>query len=425
MKPRHMALGYSLESVLYQGKSALYADLVAVYRDALAGDTTSLARVAQVVHAHTGMAFTTHLYDGYSLTDYDVTVYFLPFDVNHILRDPILATQSGEHYDLERFRPLLKAGRGSTTRQGTLTGIFTQVPAQLWVTRSLFNGYLSAEELAALTLHEVGHVYNYLDLMGRTVATTLAISETQAILNTTTDLAERTHAIASLVKVFDLSHVDEAALAANEEPEAIQYVLIRDCVSTLMADLGQESLFGAETEFAADGYAVRMGAAAPLGSALVKLAKARGHRQLLTRTTYAAVNATKLAALLVLSIYPPALYVASVVSALVIALTAFAPLNRNTPVERLEAAHGELVAILKDRSLPREKVTELVQDAKYVSHLRESLMDRVGVLNHLWNTLLPSKRRLYNQVQFQRTVSKLVNNELFTKAAELSTMMSS
>jgi hypothetical protein len=415
MKRPPALLVASTEALLYQGRSPLYQELTGVYHDVLAGDSAALARVAKIITHYTKIAVTVHAQDW---DGYDVAVYFYPIDVNHVLRDRCFEKE-GDVYQLNPLSALLKSGKGSVNAKGGVDGVFTLFPAQIWVSKGMVDGTFTAEELAAMTLHEVGHIYSYFDTLGRTTVTSLAIAETQKALSATVDLEQRTHVVENTVKFLQLDGVDAGALAAPGEERAFEYIVIRNTVAKLSADQGQPKLFGGEIEFLADSYAVRMGAAKPLTSAHFKMAHLNRNIQARDRSNYVIVEGVKVACLLVAALSPQTLLIGALIASLCIACGRNDLINRDTPLERLAAVHGDLVALLKDRSLPRERVNELLLDAQFVSSLRETLTEHSTLVTYLWLTLSPSRRKLYKQIALQRQIGDLVNNDIFVHAAAL------
>lgn len=408
----------SLEALQFRGTTPLYQDLRMIYLDALAGEEKALERIASVIRKRTGILLSTLIYES---PHADLSIYFIPFDINGVFRSPELQNHPGTKVDFGHLKPLLQGQQGQTTDRGAVKGIFTKIPCQLVLTTGLLQGKeLTAEELAAMTLHEVGHAYGYFDTLGRCLATSLAVAQTQAILAETKDLATRKHAIASAAKVLHLGEIDATSLAAPEEAKSVDYVFIRDTVAKLASDLGSEKLFGGEVEYLADSYAVRSGASQPLLSGMMKLYKASSNAQLRKRGEYVLVEGLKVGVLLAGALHPAILATASLLAGLAIANQSKSSfVSRNTPIERVEAVHGELVQLLKDRTLPASLRESLLSDVQFVSGVREQLAENLTLVTHLWLTLSPTRRKHYKQVKLQQELNQLINNDLFVQAAKL------
>lgn len=419
MKRSRQLLTPSVEALLYRGDSPLFHELKLIYADVLGGDHTALSRIASVIKNHTKMDISFLVSE---CTYPDMSISFVPFDVNNVLRDGGFEKMEGKTFNIDTYQKLLAGGRGGVDSRGAVSGVFTKIPATIVVSRVMLSGGYTADELAAGTLHEVGHLYGYFDMMGRSIATSVLIAQTEHELAKTTDLAHREQIVDNITKVLGFEGLDTTELAKNGQEQTLQLVLVRNTVEKLLGDMGDAKLFGTEVEFLADSYAVRSGAAQPLTSLYLKLAKAGRHVQTTSRLEYVATEAFKGALLVAGMVAPATMVVTGLIAGLCIAAAGSHASDRNTPVERLEAVYADLVAALKDTSLPRELKESLVQDIQFVSGLREQLVKRSTVVAKLWQTLSPSHRRNVKQSKVQQEISKLVNNELFAKAAHLSTL---
>lgn len=416
----------ALEAVLYRGQSALYVILLGVLKDALAGDIGWTGVVSALIREHTGILMDVVVDDAHPT--YYAQIYWKPFDVNHVFRqeeykrypDPKVT------YNLAPYRILLGDGQGWLEDTGRVRGAFAKIPVELWIGKKMLDGTFTVEELAAVILHEIGHVYTYFETMGRTVATALAIADAESILASSDDVKTREHAIAVVGKYLHFpDDFDAATLAEPGQESTFQAVAIRNAVvAGLHGDTGDHRLFNGESEFLADSYAVRMGAAQPLVSANVKLAKFHYDPHAVGRLEFMTTSALKMGFFVAAFLFPPAGALATLYGAYALISQRSASTQRNTPVERLEAVHGDLVAISKDRRLPKAILEQVIQDFNFVAGLREQLTENLTISMVIWSTLVPSHRRAYQQVQLERQIQKLVNNDIYMQAAKLKHMAS-
>jgi hypothetical protein len=420
----------SVEALLYRGESPLFHELKLVAADVLTGDRSGIDRIASLIRTHTKMDITLRVLD---LPYPELYIYWQAFDVNEVTRSDFFESWVGSRIDNRMYAQLLGGGKGAVNNRGAVDGVFTKIPAEITLSTKMLDGFVTAEELAAGLLHEIGHFYDYFDIVGRVVATSFLIQQTMQQLQGVSDLALRHQVVDNAVKILQFEGVDTEALASPKEEHAIEYVFIRNTVKAIHADMGDHKLFGAETEFLADSYAVRSGAAKPLTSLVMKLAKDGRNIQAISRLQYIVTEACKFAYFFTgvaataagAALGAPTLVgVAGLISALTVAGSAMSDSSawRNTPVERLEAIHADLVNLLKDQTLPSDQKEALLTDVQFVSGLREQLVERRPVMQYLWNTLSPGRKRNIKQITLQREITKLVHNELFVKAAKLSTV---
>lgn len=425
------SLSASNEALLYRGESPLFHELKIVFKDVMAGDRSGLERLSAIIKQHTHMEISVRVLD---MPHADLYLCLQSFNVNEVTRSEIFDNFIGQTIDVRDYALLLQGGKGSVDSRGAVKGIFTKIPAEITVTTKMLDpAFITAEELAAGFLHEIGHFYDYFDIMGRVVATSFLIQQTQLQLQGVTDLAQRHQIVDNSVKILQFEGIDTEALADPKEQGAIEYVFIRNTVKAIHADMGDHKLFGAETEFLADSYAVRSGAAKPLTKLLVKMAKDGKDIQAVSRLRYVVTEACKFGFFFVgvtaaaggaiVGAAAMASY-AGLISAMAVATSAMMDTSawRNTPIERLEAVHADLVNLLKDQTLPSDQKEHLLSDVQFVSGLREQLVERSQIMQYIWTSLSPGRRRNVKQITLQREITKLVHNQLFVKAAQLTTI---
>lgn len=416
------------EALRYNQRSQLYQLLTAMCHDYLEGkDPKAILRASDIIKHETHMDIRVEVFEASRPAAF---ILHMQIDPNHILRDPSLLSMEGERVSLRAFAQLLKEVKASVDENGAVYGAFTKFPATLYLANSLMDGSFSPEEIAALMLHEIGHQYSYFDMMGRTLLGSVAIAQLEEQLASTDALEDRTHYLANTAMVLDLSNVDARELADPDKAGQVRYVFIRDFIAKLAADQGSERVFNGEAEFLADSYAVRQGAAKPLVSAYVKLAKAHRDPQFLSKKAHVATEATK-AALTILTVgaastifLPVTMTIGTVIAGMMMSVAAQDLTERNTPAERLEAIHHDLVAILKDRSLPKGEQNAVLHDIEYVSMLSEEVRENQTLLGMIMRSISGPARKRYKQIEFQRELGRLIHNDLFVKAAQLKQLAS-
>ncbi|MNI42524.1 hypothetical protein D3C73_968230 [compost metagenome] len=92
------------------------------------------------------------------------------------------------------------------------------------------------------------------------------------------------------------------------------------------------------------------------------------------------------------------------------------------PEARLARMKRELVASLKDKTLPPQQRKALVDDIDAVDALLAKIDDKRGLMELFYTSVLPSGRRQYQQLRFQVELEKLVNNQLFVTAEKLTNL---
>jgi hypothetical protein len=94
------------------------------------------------------------------------------------------------------------------------------------------------------------------------------------------------------------------------------------------------------------------------------------------------------------------------------------------PTERLRRARSNLVQAMKDLSLESSDRRRILEDIEFIDNLTKDMIDRRTLLNLIWISLTPNRRKQHNQIKFQKELESLINNDLFVSAGKL-TLMSS
>lgn len=424
--PYPPSLRASLEAMIYRGSSPLFRALTRSFTDALEGDERALVRIGSVIRDHTKLAIT---FEPMAARDYDAFILVPIINANHVLNGldakevKTLVDAPSVQKDFEALRKHLDGQKGSVDGRGVAHGVFTKIGAELNFSKAFLDGAFSAEECAAVTLHEIGHLYTSLDAMWRTTSVSILIEETAQAILKEPDPTKRVALMDARQSVFtfkDGDRLDASAIAQDAHPdETYRSIQIRNFVDALANQVSPRSVYNAEGEFEADAFAVRHGAGRYLASALAKIYRAAHHVQTLSTGAIVATGAMNVALGVVLALYPPALAVAGLATGLYLASQRQATIYRNTPVERLESIHNDLVAILKDRKLTRAQAQDVLEEIKFVDGLRATLTERPALTSLIWRAISPATRLAYRQERFQRDVSQFVNNDLFIRAAEL------
>ena len=168
--------GMTFENMARQS-GRLYADLTNAYaqlRSSGKFTTEDVKRVGftEIIRAHTGMYAEVAIETKYKLGAF---IALPPIDKNHVFvqnywRERFAGSELGEALVALRDNP-----RGTVdTQSGMVGGVFKELRVTINMGQSLVMGSeLSAEELAAITLHELGHAYTYFLHLGTTVSSAL------------------------------------------------------------------------------------------------------------------------------------------------------------------------------------------------------------------------------------------------------------
>lgn len=297
-----------------------------------------------------------------------------------------------------------------------VTGIFSElnncllIPAY-WFYLSKSNPvYLNADEIAAVLLHEVGHAFTNLEFLGRSFSTNQVLAGVSRALSSN-DARIKEVVFSTASSLEKLTPEQTAALKACENEKEAAVILLSAAVLNSRSSLGDSVYDSVSCEQLADQYAARCGAAKALIFALDKT-NLGGLRK--ARSTYDA--------LVILT------FVVSTFGLGFLALLMFSSNNYgyvatyDNYASRIRRVKHELIEQLKDTELSREQKQTIVEEIAMVDKLEKLGNDNLSWMDTFSYFTNPVFRSRHNFQELQKELEKLAHNNLFVKAAQLSTL---
>ncbi|TRI78521.1 hypothetical protein FG612_024595, partial [Salmonella enterica subsp. enterica serovar Typhimurium] len=154
-------------------------------------------------------------------------------------------------------------------KNAKLSGELSKVPSPLWLTPKLLTGIeLTDLEVAAIILHEVGHVYYYFRTLMRTVVTNLIADAAANRMMQTEDPTVRLKVVKDVERMLNTKVNQPETICKEMSKENIYMHLVTDILLERPFVTGSEGFANRTWERAADDFAARFGAAPYLASAL-------------------------------------------------------------------------------------------------------------------------------------------------------------
>ncbi|MND14864.1 hypothetical protein D3C81_483420 [compost metagenome] len=372
--------------------------------------------VAAIIKRHTGLTV-----DFKIDKSNDINAYVIPPMVDK--NNPLIYDWWKPHVENTDVKKFIKMKRSDIIKgsvdlaRGKVDGIFSEIVHQMFIHRGLVDTLLlSDEEKAAICLHEVGHLFTYYEFLGHTLTTNVILHAATQSFFKSDDVLKRTQILDETCKALDISLDDPEALVKCTNKEVFQTVVLRKAVLEAKSSLGSGIYDITATEALADQFAVRQGAGRHLATGLDKIHRHYGGGPSYFSTAVH-VMATIVRVILFFALIIPTF-------GLVFLILLFNPAIKvyDEPEARLARMKRELVASLKDKTLPPQQRKALVDDIDAVDALLAKIDDKRGLMELFYTSVLPSGRRQYQQLRFQVELEKLVNNQLFVTAEKLTNL---
>lgn len=412
----------SMEAIDYQGgRSKLASRLVTAFEYAIENNGGNSRDISKIIFEETGLRLDFKFESGC-----DAYIYPVQLSTASTLLNPTMGgyyKQVIGEYVKEHQRKLkdVSTMRGTIDRRkGKVTGVFSEVISSMAIGKGLWKTLgMSAEELAAVTTHEIGHAFTFIDCLTETLSVNVAINSTLEALRQTTDREVAVELIRDTAKTLDMSKEATEAMV-DAKPDSRTYTALY-----LQSKWGQrddKSSAGSKTydlrgaEFSADQFATRHGLGVQLMTGLDKIF-AFDPSWRASDTKIWVVRAMSFAMMILTSVLTAGLL------PLLMFLSLFSSGVENHiydhSAERLTRIRNDLVIALKSSRLTREQKDLLLKDISTADSMIATVKDHPSLFNLLWISLASSRRKQYRATRLQQELERLLASPMFTESERL------
>lgn len=297
-----------------------------------------------------------------------------------------------------------------------VTGVFSKltsvllIPAYWFYLNKEHTNRLSADEIAAVILHEVGHTFTNMELLDRTYSTNQVLAGISRAL-TSTDAQVKEVVFSTASSIEKLTPEQTLALKACTNEKEATVILLSAAVLNSRSSLGNSVYDSVSCEQLADQYATRCGAGKALILALDK-ANLGGTRR--ARTIYSGLS---ILAFLVAS------FGLGFFTLLLFSSNNYGYIETyDNYATRIRRVKHELIEQLKNTNLLLEQKQVLIEEIAMIDKLEKLGDDNLSWLDTFSYFTNSSFRSRHNFQELQKDLEKLANNNLFVKAAQFSTL---
>jgi len=416
----------SLESINFQPNMLFFKELVMVF-DQLAkvparnmADSEFVTQLSQVVAHHTRMSV------GFSLGDIAPCVEIPMLDRNNILINEGIKNFVNSADGL-RMIAASKDGtiRGAVNlRTGLVSGIFSEIKATIHLPTDMLTerSKFTSEEMAAITLHEIGHLWTYFEYSSRMLATNQALAGMSKALDTAKSPEQREVVFISVKKALNLADLDEKVLSAATNNSISEVVVISALARASVHELGANIYDFSTWEYLADQYAARQGAGRHIVTALDKLYRGMGNISFRSTAGYLAMEAVKFGLFALAATNPAFTFGGLLISVFLFAMDGQGDGTYDLPGARFKRVRNQIVEALKDKKLLPEDVKRYQDDLDAIDKILKNVNDRRQVIGVLWDMINPMTWKPAAQKKFQQDLEAIAANELFARAADFKNM---
>lgn len=431
---RTTCIGMALEAIDHQGDQ-LFRDLTASLKALrLSGkrlsqkafwDSEGVQDLTNIIRERTGI--TIYFNDAGMNGPYVLTPLL---DANHpFLADWIKAlVMDGIRFDAEQdIRKIMKTMDTDLVRgqvdlaKSRVSGVFTRMPMNMFMPRDIMDSdrLLNAEETAAVILHELGHCFTYMEMAGRTLTTNQVLAGMLRVNDGTRSADVRETVFAKGRDLLKMNKEQREALLNAKGDAEVTAIVLDSAITLSRSELGFNIYDHVACEQMADQFCTRHGAGRPLVVALDKL----GGMDTGTFGSWQGIvnNVMSISLTLFAGIVFPLGVGLCVLFLLAITSEHHIP-EHNNDLARLNRVKHEINERLKNQDISVHEKKSLLKDAETVAAIASRYHDTLGWVQAISYMLRPNYRNGRKFQILQNQLEALGANDLFAKAAKLSTI---
>lgn len=371
------------------------------------GKALSEINVPAIVKKHTGITIDFVIEDSNDLNAY---VLIPTVDRNN----PLVYNYFKPHLGSDDFDSLIKNKKMDQVlgwvdlSSGRLGGVYSDIKHKAVVLSGMFESrLLSAEEITAVMLHEIGHLFTYYEFLGHTLTTNVILHAATQQFFKSDDKLRKVRIVHETCKALKVDIDDVESLIECNDKEVFQTIFVRKKILYTRSSLGTPVYDLTATEALADQYATRMGAGRHLATGLNTIMRHYGGGSSYRSTTgHVIVTVAKVIMFMLATFMTFGAF-------MLILFINPAEKTYDPPEARIRRIRNEMMSIIKSPKVLPARKAEVLEDLRTIDLLLKQVDDKRGLIEMFYTSVLPSGRKQYQQLQFQVELERLVNNDLF------------
>lgn len=351
-------------------------------------------------------------------------------DKNHALIPELQRLDYAGNRDLAVYSKFAKDNVIIGEVNGTeakLGDMYSKIVCTMVITPAFFKDERFTDlEIAAIILHEVGHIYTYFKLLGRTLVTNAVLESMATRMMSLNDKELRMKVVSDGEKILQTRlDVPDTVLESGNK-EAVYMHLVSEVTRTRDSVTGSIGYANRTWERLADDFATRCGAGQYLATALYKMENSKLFifKDAAYRNTFEHVTIEALRATLMIPFGIPSAVMSAGIFCICLAFTDPSNDIYDKPEERFRTIRRSMMDELKTiEGLNNKKANErrrgILNDIAVIDAILDTVKDKLNIFGLVHNYVLPKGRRERDAIALQQDIEMYMASDLTLAAAKL------
>lgn len=308
-------------------------------------------------------------------------------------------------------------------KAGKVSGLYTKIESPIFIGSEMIRGSTyTAEEIAAVFLHEVGHLMTYYEYLGRSLLLTHVLGDLSKDFKGASTQSQKVEILRVVKRELELDDIDEGVIESNTSAESFISLVVSQYATTRRSATGSAMFDHRTTEALADQYVSRLGGGKHLVTGLDKLFRMYGSKAYQDTKTIAFGRLFKVAFAILLTILLLPLAIAFIIGMLFMMMTSHPSDEYDEPKVRMDRVKQDYLQAMKRPNVTKEQRKSLQEDYDAIEKVLEDVNYEKSFFTYVWTTIFPKARKQAKLDKELQQLERLANNELFGKFNKLKTL---
>lgn len=292
-------------------------------------------------------------------------------------------------------------------------GVYSNIDVKIVIgSRLITSEHFTAEEVAAIFSHELGHAFTYFEMVGTTITTNHVMSGVLAEWNGDVDIPRRVEIMKVIKKHYDLVDFDEESAARMKNGEHVVMLTLTSTAKKSVSGVDSRYYDFRTYEAMSDQFVSRLGGAVHLATGLDKLMRMYGHPSYWPMWSHVALQA--LIAITSLSSLPFTIFFMLIFEHVEL---------YDEPGKRFVRIRNDVVNEMKKPGLDKDVRQQLQTELDSINSIIKDVNDKPEYYDYVRKLVSPSYRKGVKRMELLQELEALSNNQLYAMANKLNSQV--